>query len=359
MKPLSLSSKKDIMEKQRTISLDWMRFVACILVILQHVAEFYYVSPEFLPARTENTFLVGIFNSISRVSVPLFVMISGYLLLPMRQSTADFFKRRFTRILYPFLVWSVVYSIYFAILRHDSFMQWVQHVLCIPITYEAEHLWYIYMLIGLYVLIPVLSPWLKSVSRRELEAYLFLWIFTTLLPYVKLVFPTIGAAAFFNSSPTFYYFSGFVGYLLLGHYIRLYNPFTKVQAVSAIVIGWIVTSVIFLHQLAHCETLEELELSWGFCTLNVLLMCVGVFVLFIGIKKSTNSLIEKWVVSVSTFSYGIYLCHVLWLRLYMLLFMPMFGNVIWVALCVVPCTFLSSYLTIWILSHLPKTNYLY
>lgn len=348
-----------MMERQRTISLDWMRFVACILVILQHVTEFYYVSPEFLPARTENTFLVGIFNSISRVSVPLFVMISGYLLLPMKQGTADFFKRRFTRILYPFLVWSVVYSIYFALLRHDSLIQWVQHVLCIPITYEAEHLWYIYMLIGLYVLIPVLSPWLKNVSRRELEAYLVLWAFTTLLPYVKLVFPTIGAAAFFNPSPIFYYFSGFVGYLILGHYIRRYHPFNRMQAVMGICVGWIVTSVIFLYQLAHCETLEELELSWGFCTLNVLLMCAGVFVWLLGIKKSAGSWMERWVVSVSTLSYGVYLCHVLWLRLYMQLFMPLFDSVIAVALCVVPCTFLSSYFTVWVLSRLPKTKFLY
>ena len=192
------------------------------------------------------------------------------------------------------------------------------------------------MLIGLYVLIPVLTPWRKSVSRRELEAYLVLWAFTTLLPYVKLLFPTIGAAAFFNPS-----------------------PFNRVQAITGIVVGWIITSVIFLYQLAHCNTLEELELSWGFCTLNVLLMCAGVFTLLHGIKKSASSLMERWVVSASKLSYGIYLCHVLWLRLYMQLFMTLFDNVIWVALCVVPCTFISSYLTIWILSRLPRTKFLY
>ena len=97
----------------------------------------------------------------------------------------------------------------------------------------------------------------------------------------------------------------------------------------------------------------------GNCTLNVLLMCAGVFVCLLGIKKSATSRMERWVVSVSTLSYGIYLCHVLWLRLYMQVFMPLFDNVIWVALCVVPCTFLSSYLTIWVLSRLPKTKFLY
>lgn len=63
------------MERQRNIALDWMRFVACILVILQHVTEYYYVSPCFTPNYTDNSILVGLFNSISRVSVPLFAII--------------------------------------------------------------------------------------------------------------------------------------------------------------------------------------------------------------------------------------------------------------------------------------------
>ena len=348
-----------MVEKKRFISLDWLRFLACVLVILQHVTEFYYVAPDFTPARTDNTFLVGIFNSLSRTSVPLFVIISGFLLLPMKQSTSDFFKRRFTRILYPFLIWSVVYSIYFALKNDISLLQWIQNVLQIPICYEAEHLWYIYMLIGLYVLVPVLSPWLRVVSRRELECYLGIWLFTTILPYIRLLFPTIGADVFFNPSPTFYYFSGFVGYFLLGHYFRKYETLSSIKSVLAIVVGWVMTSSIFIYQLYNCETIEQLELGWGFCTFNVVLMCMGVFSLMLKIRDTANGVISRFVSSVSVLSYGIYLVHVLWLRLYMSLFMPMFDSVISVALIVVPCTFISSYLTIWILKHIPGNKYLF
>lgn len=347
------------MEKKRFAALDWLRFLACVLVIVQHVTEFYYVSPEFTPARTDNTFIVGLFNSLSRTSVPLFVIISGFLLLPMKQSTSDFFKRRFTRILYPFLIWSVVYSIYWALKNEISFIRWIQNLLQIPICYEAEHLWYIYMLIGLYLLVPVLSPWLKSVSRRELEGYLGIWLFTTFLPYIRLIFPTIGADVFFNPSPTFYYFSGFVGYFLLGHYFRRYRTLSSLQSVLAVAVGWVATSSIFIYQLFNCDTIEQLELGWGFCTFNVVLMCMGVFSLMLKIKDTAKGVVGRFVSSVSVLSYGIYLVHVLWLRLYMGIFMPMFDSVVWVALLVVPSTFISSYLTIRLLKLLPFNKYLF
>lgn len=214
------------------------------------------------------------------------------------------------------------------------------------------------MLIGLYLLVPILSPWLKSVSRRELQAYLWLWLFTSLLPYLRLWIPSIGADTFFNPSPTFYYFSGFVGYLLLGHYLRRYPPFPTWQAVSGIVVGWVITSWVFLHQLCSINTLPELELSWGFCTVNVVMMTCGVFVLLLKMKPSRSEGLNRCITSISTLSYGIYLCHVLWLTTYMSIFMPVFDNVLLVALCVVPCTFASAYFTIFILNKLPIAKYI-
>lgn len=347
------------MEEKRNISLDWMRFTACLLVILQHVAEFYYVSPELKPNYSDNAILVGIFNSISRTAVPLFIMISGYLLLPMKQTTTVFFKKRFTRILFPFLLWSLIYSVYFTAQADSPVGEWLQTISRIPFIYQAEHLWYVYMLIGLYLLIPILTPWLKSVSKKELEAYLMLWAVTAFLPYLRLWIPNIGADTYFNPSPTFYYFSGFAGYLLLGYYIRRYNPFSTWKALSAILVGWIVTSWVFLYRLRYSETLQHLELSWGFSTINVVLMSLGLFVLILKVKPSRFSIIDKCVISISTLSYGIYLCHVLWLWLYLPIFMSLFDSVIVVAICVVPLTFVSAYATIFILSKLPKSKYIY
>lgn len=66
------------------------------------------------------------------------------------------------------------------------------------------------------------------------------------------------------------------------------------------------------------------------------------------IKSTAWPSLRNLVISISSLSYGIYLCHVLWLVTYMQVFMQIFDNVIMVALCVVPCTFISSYLTIYL-----------
>lgn len=99
------------MSKNRNYALDLLRVVACYLVIQQHASEFYYIGKNGTVVTGENTFWIGIITSLCRISAPLFVMISGFFLLPMRDSTPLFFRKRFTRVLYPFLIWCAIYAV--------------------------------------------------------------------------------------------------------------------------------------------------------------------------------------------------------------------------------------------------------
>lgn len=96
------------------------------------------------------------------------------------------------------------------------FSQMALNILHIPVNFGCEigHLWYIYMLIGLYLVTPIISPWLQQASKRELEGYLGLWIITTFLPYIHLVYPEVLGEAFWNDTPLLYYFTGFIGYFI-------------------------------------------------------------------------------------------------------------------------------------------------
>lgn len=76
--------------KNRNFILDLLRVTACYLVIHQHASEFFYIGENGTVVTGDNTFRIGIITSIARISVPLYVMISGYLLLPMKTSTKDF-----------------------------------------------------------------------------------------------------------------------------------------------------------------------------------------------------------------------------------------------------------------------------
>lgn len=169
----------------RNVALDLIRVVAIVLVLWQHASEYYYIGDN-LSVIHANIPMLTWMNSVARICVPLFVMISGYLLLPVSTSTTTFFRRRFTRILFPWVFWCVAYAVYFMLRSGDGIATCIASVCRIPLNYGVEvgHLWYIYMLIGVYLLAPIVSPWLRQCGKRELQGYLALWMLTTLLPYL-------------------------------------------------------------------------------------------------------------------------------------------------------------------------------
>lgn len=100
-------------------------------------------------------------------------------------------------------------------------------------NYDTTPLWYLYMLVGLYLVMPVLGAWLRQASQRDLQLFLAVWGAALLLPYVEVAAPLLGYAGNggnmglwgvcdWNAYGTFYYFSGFVGYLVLAYYLVRY-----------------------------------------------------------------------------------------------------------------------------------------
>ena len=218
---------------RREIWIDWMRVVACFLVMLTHSCEPFYLGGEGSLILTKADALwVSVLNVIPRACVALFVVASSYLQFPLHYPTGEFFRRRAARILLPFLVWTVVYALVWG--------EPVQNFkdLLLNFNYAAGHLWFVYMLVGLYLIMPLLSPWAEKVGKRELQVYLGIWLFTTLIPFIRqwaggpapvmygpsgipnpAKYPLWGEASW-NTYGVFYYLSGFVGYLLLGLYFR-------------------------------------------------------------------------------------------------------------------------------------------
>ena len=113
---------KSNMENSRNHGLDILRVLASYLVIQVHTGEFYYISPTGTVLSGENPFWVGVLNSICRTAVPLFVMISGFLLLPIKEEMTPFFKKRFTRVAIPFVIWCVLYAVYGALKRQSTWL---------------------------------------------------------------------------------------------------------------------------------------------------------------------------------------------------------------------------------------------
>lgn len=363
--------------RERNFSMDVLRVLACILVMWQHASEYYYIGPNLSVVREAGTYVLGFINSASRICVPLFVMISGYFLLPMKGTTGDFFKKRFTRILFPFLFWCVAYAVYYVFYNGDLISTCLTHVAHIFVNYGVEvgHLWYVYMLIGLYLIIPIISPWLASCSKKELQIFLGIWVVTGFIPYIHVAYPLLWGEASWNPTPMLYYFTGFAGYLVLGYYVKKFGALSVWQSVALFFAGFIPTVLIFNNMIATAPTAVELELGWSFCGTNVMMMTFAIFCLVSHIPQPTRqSSATKLIADISVNSYAIYLAHIMVLNFYHKIFDGIFNplfpsnptiglfHLSWdPVLLEVPAIALSTFITVALLvklcTYLPKTKY--
>ena len=325
---------------KREVWVDWLRVFACLLVMVVHSSEpFYLDGYDTLILTDADLIWASAIDSAARMSVPLFVIASSYLLFPLRYSSGEFFKRRTVRILIPFVVWSVVYALCYG----DPLTN--LSTLLLNFNFTASHLWFVYMLVGIYILMPILSPWAKDVSKKELKVYLALWLLTTIIPLIRDIM-TLGNVSFimgpsfiprqadyplwgecsWNPNGTFYYISGCIGYLLAGLYFRRFigdMKWKKVLIVSLplLLIGFgVIEGGFVLKALSKSEGIFPIRGDWGNTiwmettwhneTLGVALMTLGTVVLLKKIKAD-GMFYQKLIVPISKASYGMYLMHLM------------------------------------------------
>ena len=308
---------------ERIVFLDYLRFAACFMVMVIHSCEPFYLGGEgMLVAGRGDALCVTAVECICRVCVPLFVMASGYLLFPVVQPTGVFFRRRFARVAVPFFVWSAAY-IWF------SGGSWGKALFNFPD--EGGHLWFVPMLLGVYLLMPLFSPWAEKVSRSELRGWLALWLVTTTFPYLRRLWgalygePAFGAVPYlygecpWNMFGAFHYVSGFAGYMLLGFYFRKFAEVrewrrTLGAAVPLMAVGMAIIGCGFYFRIpgfpyrAEYAMAVDLEMSIEYCSLGVVLATAGAFMV---LRKFTaqGALYRCVVRPAAEASYGAYLMH--------------------------------------------------
>ena len=327
------------MQVEREIWLDWMRVAACLMVMVVHATEPFYLGGDGSLILTQtDAFWASFFDSFVRACVPLFIIASSYLQFPLHYSSEEFFRRRAVRILVPFVLWTVVYALVWG-----SPVQNFKDLL-LNFNYAAGHLWFVYMLVGVYLLMPLLSPWAERVGRTELRIYLGLWLFTTVIPLLRdwvfgappvvygvsglprqALFPLWGEASW-NAYGVFYYLSGFVGYLLLGLYVRKFLGTwswrkTLAVALPCFAAGFALSFGGFLRRVGLTsggefpvdglvEKAVWWETTWCNDTLGVALMAIAWVLLFRKIQAS-GGFYRRITLPLSRAGYGMYLSHLL------------------------------------------------
>lgn len=326
---------------KRIAWIDVLRVTACFLVVLAHccdpaVAIFDINNPGFVQGCA--------IGSAVRCSVPLFVMMTAVLLFPVKENYAAFCRKRVGRLLLPLVFWSLalplMYYIYFAVAGATSSPSVDMSAFTGQMTlkkmatfvfnfnYDTTPLWYLYMLIGIYFIMPVVSAWLQQASRRDIKHLLYVWGFTLLLPYVRMVAPALGYMGNYgnmglwgecdwNAYGTFYYVSGFLGYIVLAHYLVRYPlqwSRRKLLAVGVpmFLAGYAITFVGYLVMNEYYPgNYAYLEILWLFTGINVFMMTFPVFVAVQRINIAPNALLSR----MASLTFGIYLCHFVFVQM--------------------------------------------
>ena len=328
--------------KKQIVWLDAVRLFAFFFLLCCHAADPFYATATYANADAGGPVDPAMLTwgerwmAFVRPCVPLFVMITGALMFPVCQSMGAFYKKRILRVLWPFLIWSVLYYLFpwitgllgldksivytcfiWAESDSQSFQSSLANILRIPYTFSfiAQHMWYIYMLIGLYLYMPIFSAWVERATKRQMQVVLGLWGLSTFLPYFHQFVSTYAfGTCTWNSFGLFYYFAGFNGYLLLGHYLRYHVNWswsrTWPVALVLLVAGFLVTYLGYGYIMSLPDkTPEMIELFWTYNTINVACMSAAWFLLLKHVSLPAESKAGRMLANLTFCGFGIYMVH--------------------------------------------------
>lgn len=296
-----LSNGEEKMKREKNYNLEMLRILACFFVVCIHVSNYYCRGYSEI---SKGSYLFAVLiDGICRVAVPLFFMISGALLLPEAPDSKKNI-RRIRRMLVVLVVWSIVYYFWNRWYRGEGY----DFVMILDRPVKL-HLWYLYVLIGIYLILPFLQKMVQNLSEGLLWYFVGLWVAAQGLEFflsgvdveIRYPIPVVGAFCY-------------LGYFVLGYVLEKYGKTIPLKTagccgIAAVAIGItvVVTAGISIHSKKHYE---------GFFEYRNMLIAVGAAMLFILAWKKEipqySERIKGWIDLISRNSFAIYLSHLLY-----------------------------------------------
>ena len=301
MEPAGLDRKAD-----RTTYFDYLRILATFAVIVLHVSASNW---SFVDVNSAAWKTFNFYNGISRWCVPVFVMISGALFLNRDVPLKKICSKYIFRLAVSFVVWSAVYSLFLRDTAANRILSAVQ---------GYYHMWFIPMIIGVYLLIPLIRPVVRSGNRTRY--YLLLsFVFAFAAPEVvtltedfggPLVRKAVGAVNVDFAYMNMHMVMGYVSYFVLGYYLDRITLGRK-QRIAVYALGLLgFVSTVGLNLTAALRTQTLSQRYYGNFTVNVLLEAAAVFTWF-KYGRYDHERMNRLVQRLSGYSFGAYLVHVL------------------------------------------------
>lgn len=270
--------------RNRVLYFDSIRVIAILLVIACHCfGNIDNISPT----------IISIITYLEMPCIGLFIALSGALLLPLKYSPKDFIKRRLSKILIPTLLWSTIYLCLSSRLTVFN----IASSFFVPIG--SGILWFIYTIAGLYIISPIISPWIERAPKRQIQAYLMAWLIT-------LCFPIFGNWIEMNytQSSWAYYLSGYIGFFILGFYLRKYEIPFNTSALLFIAF----TLFVFLIKITNPSISLYRDGSWYLSIFSAI--SVIFYWNLIKTISTYSHRIQRIIILFSNLSFGMYFIHI-------------------------------------------------
>lgn len=300
-----------MIKKQNQIWVDYVRVFATFCVVFLHSAAPLLYKYNELSAI--DWWVGNFYDSVVRICVPLFFMISGYLLLEENESLKFFFQKRIRKVLIPLVAWSLIYVFWKAYYEKTTLLSFYSFY-SLAISPAYDHLWFLYAIIGIYLFVPILRIIVKNTSRTILNYYLLLWFFATS------IIPLMEQVTGLKSKIDLLSISGFSGYLVMGLLLGKYRSTTKAAIASAVVF---IACTFITFAGTYLLTIRNKGVFFGYFygyqSPNVIIASAAALVFIKHLVENSNIFQRPALLSIvhslSSASFGIYLIHAIFLYL--------------------------------------------
>jgi surface polysaccharide O-acyltransferase-like enzyme len=173
----------------RNYYLDMLRTYAAFAIVTAHVAS--WMGREMLPLTSVNWWVANVFSSVCRFAMPCFVLASGVLLLgsSKQESALVFYNKRAKRLLVPIVFWTIFYFGLRAVCGEMLTVKTILNDIWQQSIYY--HLWYMYMIPGLYLLTPLLRRYIRYTTvRTRVYVIVGLFLFANIAALVNHIYRT-------------------------------------------------------------------------------------------------------------------------------------------------------------------------
>lgn len=304
---------------ERNISFDILRILSAFSVVVLHVSSMYLM--EYSVSATDFK-IANFINSISRFGVPIFVMISGAIFLSEEKqiTMVKLWKHNILRLFILYAVWSFAYYV-FQSLYLWKFDFW-RHGFVRTVTgcvYASNHFWFIFMIIGLYALVPILRTWLHHSTEKEQRYFIGLFVVFQILRTTLEITLDKSLTSTISELVEITELTGYLGYFVLGYYLTHYKLSSKIKV--------ILYTFVPVGLAANYFISDALSAKYGYYSPGIYdsfglftflhVVALFVFVTDMTAKVSVPAFFMKLIKNVSLDTLGVYMMHIALLDFFM------------------------------------------